>query len=63
MAKWLRHNLATSDPAAWSVLTLAHAIYRQRQTMPAAIGFDEAGPIWPGSGSAGSPWRPRDVCR
>src|SRR5258707_8457720 len=30
-------------PAAWSVLAPAHAIYRQRQTMPAAIGFDEAG--------------------
>ncbi len=32
-------------PAAWSVLAPAHAIYRQRQTMPAAIGFDEAGPM------------------
>lgn len=45
MAKWLRHNLATSDPATWPVLTLAHAVYRPRQAMTAAIGFDEAGPM------------------
>jgi D-alanyl-D-alanine-carboxypeptidase/D-alanyl-D-alanine-endopeptidase len=27
------------------VLALSHAVYRMRQTMPAAIGFDEAGPM------------------
>jgi D-alanyl-D-alanine-carboxypeptidase/D-alanyl-D-alanine-endopeptidase len=43
MARWLRHNLADSDPAAWPTLVLAHAVYRQRQAMAAAIGFDEAG--------------------
>src|SRR5262249_51211657 len=45
MGKWLRHNLATSDPATWPVLTIAHAVYRHRQAMTAAIGFDEAGPM------------------
>ena len=45
MAKWLRHNLATSDPATWPVLALAHAVYLQRQAMTAAIGFDEGGPM------------------
>jgi len=45
MAKWLQHNLATSDPRVWPALVLAHAVYRQRQTMTAAIGFDEAGPM------------------
>jgi serine-type D-Ala-D-Ala carboxypeptidase/endopeptidase len=45
MAKWLRHNLATSDPATWPVLALAHAVYLPRQAMTAAIGFDEAGPM------------------
>ena len=43
MARWLRHNLADGDPAAWPSLALAHAVYRQRQAMTAAIGFDEAG--------------------
>ncbi len=41
MARWLRHNLADSDPA----LALSHAIYRPRQSLPAALGFDEAGPM------------------
>jgi D-alanyl-D-alanine-carboxypeptidase/D-alanyl-D-alanine-endopeptidase len=41
MARWLRHNLAdTSGP-----LALSHATYRWRQSMPAAIGFDEAAPM------------------
>ena len=43
MARWLRHNLANGDPAVWPNLALAHAVYRQRQAMIAAIGFDEAG--------------------
>ncbi len=41
MAVWLKHNLAEGT----SPLTLAHALYRPRPTMPAAIGFDEAGPM------------------
>ncbi|WP_019904320.1 D-alanyl-D-alanine-carboxypeptidase/endopeptidase AmpH [Methylobacterium sp. 77] len=41
MARWLRHNLS----AASGVLALSHAVYRQRQSMPAAIGFDEASPM------------------
>ncbi|MEO8925916.1 MAG: D-alanyl-D-alanine-carboxypeptidase/endopeptidase AmpH [Caulobacteraceae bacterium] len=41
MAVWLRHNLV--DPSG--VLTLSHAVYRQRQALPASIGFDEAGPM------------------
>ena len=45
MARWLRHNLDAANPAAWPVLTLAHAVYRQRQSMTAAIGFDESGPM------------------
>jgi serine-type D-Ala-D-Ala carboxypeptidase/endopeptidase len=45
MARWLRHNLDGANPAAWPVLTLAHAVYRQRQSMTAAIGFDESGPM------------------
>ncbi|MBV9225337.1 MAG: D-alanyl-D-alanine-carboxypeptidase/endopeptidase AmpH, partial [Acidobacteriaceae bacterium] len=45
MARWLRHNLDAANPAAWPVLTLAHAAYRQRQSMTAAIGFDESGPM------------------
>ena len=39
MLVWLRHNLEDDTPA----LALSHAIYRPRQAMPAAIGFDEAG--------------------
>ena len=45
MALWLHHHLAESDPAVWPPLALAHAVYRQRQAMTAAIGFDEAGPM------------------
>ena len=41
MARWLRHNLEPGNPT----LALSHAVYRQRQSMPAAIGFDEAGPM------------------
>ena len=41
MARWLRHNLANGDPAVWPNLALAHAVYRQRQAMATAIGFDE----------------------
>jgi D-alanyl-D-alanine-carboxypeptidase/D-alanyl-D-alanine-endopeptidase len=39
MARWLRHNLDDGDV----VLSVSHAVYRPRQSMPAAIGFDEAG--------------------
>jgi D-alanyl-D-alanine-carboxypeptidase/D-alanyl-D-alanine-endopeptidase len=39
MARWLRHNLDDVDGA----LALSHAVYRPRQSMPAVIGFDEAG--------------------
>lgn len=41
MARWLRHNLDDAD----GVLALSHAVYRPRQSMPAAIGFDEAAPM------------------
>jgi D-alanyl-D-alanine-carboxypeptidase/D-alanyl-D-alanine-endopeptidase len=41
MARWLRHNLA--DPGG--ILALSHAVYRPRQSMSAAIGFDEASPM------------------
>jgi D-alanyl-D-alanine-carboxypeptidase/D-alanyl-D-alanine-endopeptidase len=41
MARWLHHNLADAD----GVLALSHAIYRPRQSMPGAIGFDEASPM------------------
>jgi CubicO group peptidase (beta-lactamase class C family) len=43
MTLWLHHNLADNDPAASPTLALAHAVYRQRQAIAAAIGFDEAG--------------------
>jgi serine-type D-Ala-D-Ala carboxypeptidase/endopeptidase len=45
LVRWLRHNLARSDPAAWPTLALTHAAYLQRQGLVAAIGFDEAGPM------------------
>jgi serine-type D-Ala-D-Ala carboxypeptidase/endopeptidase len=45
MVRWLRHNLARADPAAWPTLALTHAGYLQRQDLVAAIGFDEAGPM------------------
>lgn len=41
MARWLRHNIEDPD----GILMLSHAIYRPRQSLPAAIGFDEAGPM------------------
>ncbi len=41
MALWLKHNLADSN----GVLAISHAVYRPRQSIPAAIGFDEAGPM------------------
>jgi serine-type D-Ala-D-Ala carboxypeptidase/endopeptidase len=41
MVRWLRHNM--QDPAG--TLALSHAVYRQRQSIPAAIGFDESGPM------------------
>jgi D-alanyl-D-alanine-carboxypeptidase/D-alanyl-D-alanine-endopeptidase len=41
MARWLRHNIQDTD----GVLALSHAVYRQRQALPAAIGFDDAGPM------------------
>ncbi len=41
MARWLRHNIEDAN----GMLALSHAVYRQRQALPAAIGFDEAGPM------------------
>ena len=41
MLIWLRHQMG--DPHAWAMRALAHAVYRSRQSLPAAIGFDEAG--------------------
>jgi len=41
MARWLHHNLDDAN----ETLVLSHAVYRQRQALPAAIGFDEAGPM------------------
>ena len=41
MARWLRHNLTDTDGA----LALAQAVYRPRQALDAAIGFDDAGPM------------------
>lgn len=45
MVKWLRHQLDTGNPEIWPTLMVSHAIYRQRQSMPAAIGFDEGAPM------------------
>ncbi|PNG26807.1 D-alanyl-D-alanine-carboxypeptidase/endopeptidase AmpH [Methylocella silvestris] len=42
MARWLRHNLEDANDGP---LALSHAVYRQRQALDAAIGFDEAGPM------------------
>ncbi len=44
MAKWIQYNLE-QDPTMWQVPTVAHAIYRPRQALQTAIGFDEAGPM------------------
>jgi D-alanyl-D-alanine-carboxypeptidase/D-alanyl-D-alanine-endopeptidase len=41
MALWLHHNLA--DPTG--LLALSHAVYRPRQAIPVAIGFDERTPM------------------
>ena len=41
MARWLRHNLADAN----GLLALSHAVYRPRQAIPVAIGFDEASPM------------------
>jgi D-alanyl-D-alanine-carboxypeptidase/D-alanyl-D-alanine-endopeptidase len=41
MARWLRHNLDDSN----GLLALSHAVYRPRQSIPSAIGFDEAAPM------------------
>ena len=41
MARWLRHELDGTDGA----LALSHAVYRPRQSLAAAIGFDEARPM------------------
>ena len=41
MARWLRHNIAETS----RTLAVAHAVYRPRQALQAAIGFDEAGPM------------------
>jgi D-alanyl-D-alanine-carboxypeptidase/D-alanyl-D-alanine-endopeptidase len=40
MAVWLRHNLARNP-----VLAMSHAVYLQRQSLAAAIGFDEGAPM------------------
>ncbi len=45
MVRWVQHNLDRADAATWPTLALAHAVYRQRQEMTAASGFDEAGPM------------------
>lgn len=41
MVRWLRHNLADTN----GVLALSQAVYRPRQSIPVAIGFDEALPM------------------
>jgi serine-type D-Ala-D-Ala carboxypeptidase/endopeptidase len=45
MVKWLHRQLDTGNPEVWPTLTLSQAIYRLRQSMPAAIGFDEGEPM------------------
>jgi D-alanyl-D-alanine-carboxypeptidase/D-alanyl-D-alanine-endopeptidase len=45
MAKWIQYNLEMS-PTMWEAPTVAHAVYRQRQSLHTAIGFDEAGPMF-----------------
>jgi D-alanyl-D-alanine-carboxypeptidase/D-alanyl-D-alanine-endopeptidase len=51
MVIWLRHNM-DADPVRWPGVQLAHAVYRQRQALTSAIGFDEAGPM----GGIGLAW-------
>jgi D-alanyl-D-alanine-carboxypeptidase/D-alanyl-D-alanine-endopeptidase len=41
MLRWLQRHMR--DPEG--VLALSHAVYRQRQAIPTAIGFDEAAPM------------------
>jgi D-alanyl-D-alanine-carboxypeptidase/D-alanyl-D-alanine-endopeptidase len=41
MARWLKHNIADAN----GVLALSHAIYRPRESIPVAIGFDEGAPM------------------
>jgi D-alanyl-D-alanine-carboxypeptidase/D-alanyl-D-alanine-endopeptidase len=41
MMRWLQRHMR--DPEG--VLALSHAVYRQRQAIPTAIGFDEAAPM------------------
>jgi D-alanyl-D-alanine-carboxypeptidase/D-alanyl-D-alanine-endopeptidase len=40
MAIWLRHNLTRNN-----TLEMSHAVYLQRQSLSAAIGFDEGAPM------------------
>ena len=40
MAIWLRHNLEANE-----TLAISHAVYWQRQSLTAAIGFDEPTPM------------------
>jgi D-alanyl-D-alanine-carboxypeptidase/D-alanyl-D-alanine-endopeptidase len=41
MARWLLYNIDDTDATS----AVYHAVYRQRQALSAAIGFDEAGPM------------------
>jgi serine-type D-Ala-D-Ala carboxypeptidase/endopeptidase len=41
MARSLHHNIEDTE----GILALSHAVYRQRQALTAAIGFDDAGPM------------------
>jgi D-alanyl-D-alanine-carboxypeptidase/D-alanyl-D-alanine-endopeptidase len=45
MVRWLRHQLDTGNPEVWPTLMVSQAIYRLRQSMPAAIGFGEGAPM------------------
>jgi D-alanyl-D-alanine-carboxypeptidase/D-alanyl-D-alanine-endopeptidase len=45
MAKYIQYNLKM-NPTMWEVPTTAEAVYRQRQTLKTALGFDESGPMW-----------------
>jgi len=56
MLLWLRRNIQDAD----GTLALSHAVYRQRQAIPTAIGFDDAAPMsglglgWVISGAVGT---------
>lgn len=41
MARWLHHTIDDPD----GILAISHAVYRPRQALEQAIGFDEAGPM------------------